>query len=76
SPKPHVTVELEPIPETIPVTPYIFTTKTFTPEKPVTFTPNPLAEVVQPSLSLTNVSLPVIPIPKELPTPPQVPTVH
>ncbi|NRG70046.1 glucan-binding protein, partial [Streptococcus suis] len=76
SPKPHVTVELEPIPEPITVTPDIFTPKTFTPEKPVTFTPKPLAEVVQPSLTLTKVTLPVKPIPKELPTPPQVPTVH
>ncbi|MBO4132550.1 glucan-binding protein, partial [Streptococcus suis] len=76
SPKPHVTVELEPIPEPITVTPDIFTPKTFTPEKPVTFTPKPLAEVVQPSLTLTKVTLPVKPIPKELPTPPQVPTIH
>ncbi|HFI0335458.1 TPA: SspB-related isopeptide-forming adhesin, partial [Streptococcus suis] len=43
---------------------------------PVTFTPKPLEEVVQPSLTLTKVNLPVKPIPKELPTPPQVPTVH
>ncbi|HEO6120222.1 TPA: LPXTG cell wall anchor domain-containing protein [Streptococcus agalactiae] len=76
SPKPHVTVELEPIPEPITVTPDIYTPKTFTPEKPVTFTPKPLDEVVQPSLTLTKVTLPVKPIPKELPTPPQVPTVH
>ncbi len=76
SPKPHVTVKLEPIPEPITVTPDVFTPKTFTPEKPVTFTPKPLDEVVQPSLTLTKVTLPVKPIPKELPTPPQVPTVH
>ncbi|MFH6795300.1 GbpC/Spa domain-containing protein, partial [Streptococcus suis] len=76
SPKPNVTVELEPIPEPITVTPDVFSPKTFTPEKPVTFTPKPLEEVVQPSLSLTKVTLPVKPIPKELPTPPQVPTVH
>lgn len=76
SPKPHVTVELEPVPEPITVTPDVFTPKTFTPEKPVTFTPTPLEEVVQPSLTLTKVTLPVKPIPKELPTPPQVPTVH
>ncbi|MEG3309008.1 GbpC/Spa domain-containing protein [Streptococcus suis] len=76
SPKPHVTVELEPVPEPITVTPDVFTPKTFTPEKPVTFTPKPLEEVVQPSLTLTKVTLPVKPIPKELPTPPQVPTVH
>ncbi len=76
SPKPHVTVELEPISEPITVTPDVFTPKTFTPEKPVTFTPKPLDEVVQPSLTLTKVTLPVKPIPKELPTPPQVPTVH
>ncbi|HFU4460248.1 TPA: GbpC/Spa domain-containing protein, partial [Streptococcus suis] len=76
SPKPHVTVELEPIPEPITVTPDVFTPKTFAPEKPVTFTPKPLDEVVQPSLTLTKVTLPVKPIPKELPTPPQVPTVH
>ncbi|HFI0573379.1 TPA: GbpC/Spa domain-containing protein, partial [Streptococcus suis] len=76
SPKPHVTVELEPIPEPITVTPDVFSPKTFTPEKPVTFTPKPLEEVVQPSLTLTKVTLPVKPIPKELPTPPQVPTVH
>jgi hypothetical protein len=66
SPKPHVTVELEPIPEPITVTPDVFTPKTFTPEKPVTFTPKPLEEVVQPSLTLTKVTLPVKPIPKEL----------
>ena len=76
SPKPHVTVELEPIPEPITVTPDVFTPKTFTPEKPVTFTPKPLEEVVQPSLTLTKVTLPVKPTPKELPTPPQVPTIH
>lgn len=76
SPKPHVAVELEPVPEPITVTPDVFTPKTFTPEKPVTFTPKPLEEVVQPSLTLTKVNLPVKPIPKELPTPPQVPTVH
>lgn len=76
SPKPHVTVELEPVPEPITATPDVFTPKTFTPEKPVTFTPKPLEEVVQPSLTLTKVTLPVKPIPKELPTPPQVPTVH
>ncbi|WP_061632930.1 SspB-related isopeptide-forming adhesin, partial [Streptococcus suis] len=76
SPKPHVTVDLEPVPEPITVTPDVFTPITFTPEKPVTFTPKPLEEVVQPSLSLTKVTLPVKPIPKELPTPPQVPTVH
>lgn len=76
SPKPHVTVELEPVPEPITVTPDVFTPKTFTPEKPVTFTPKPLEEVVQPTLTLTKVTLPVKPIPKELPTPPQVPTVH
>ncbi|HEM4219970.1 TPA: glucan-binding protein, partial [Streptococcus suis] len=76
SPKPHVTVELEPIPEPITVTPDIYIPKTFTPEKPVTFTPKPLDEVVQPNLTLTKVTLPVRPIPKELPTPPQVPTVH
>ncbi|HHU3801492.1 TPA: SspB-related isopeptide-forming adhesin, partial [Streptococcus agalactiae] len=76
SPKSHVTVELEPVPEPITVTPDVFTPKTFTPEKPVTFTPKPLEEVVQPSLTLTKVTLPVKPIPKELPTPPQVPTVH
>ncbi|HFU3984941.1 TPA: SspB-related isopeptide-forming adhesin [Streptococcus suis] len=76
SPKPHVTVELEPVPEPITVTPDVFTPKTFTPEKPVTFTPKPLEEVVQPSLTLTKVTLPVKPIPKELPTPPEVPTVH
>ncbi|HGA1217567.1 TPA: GbpC/Spa domain-containing protein, partial [Streptococcus suis] len=76
SPKPHVTVDHEPVPEPITVTPDVFTPKTFTPEKPVTFTPKPLEEVVQPSLSLTKVTLPVKPIPKELPTPPQVPTVH
>ncbi|MDQ8815535.1 GbpC/Spa domain-containing protein [Streptococcus ruminantium] len=76
SPKPHVTVELEPVPEPITVTPDVFTPKTFTPEKPVTFTPKPLEEVVQPSLTLTKVTLPVKPIPKELPTPPQIPTVH
>lgn len=76
SPKPHVTVELEPVPEPITVTPDVFTPKNFTPEKPVTFTPKPLEEVVQPSLTLTKVTLPVKPIPKELPTPPQVPTVH
>ncbi|HFI0646375.1 TPA: SspB-related isopeptide-forming adhesin, partial [Streptococcus suis] len=76
SPKPHVAVELEPVPEPITVTPDVFTPKTFTPEKPVTFTPKPLEEVVQPSLTLTKVTLPVKPIPKELPTPPQVPTVH
>lgn len=76
SPKPHVTVEPEPIPEPITVTPDVFTPKTFTPEKPVTFTPKPLEEVVQPSLTLTKVTLPVKPTPKELPTPPQVPTVH
>lgn len=76
SPKPHVTVELEPVPEPITVTPDVYTPKTFTPEKPVTFTPKPLEEVVQPSLTLTKVTLPVKPIPKELPTPPQVPTIH
>ncbi|HHA6169778.1 TPA: SspB-related isopeptide-forming adhesin [Staphylococcus aureus] len=76
SPKPHVTVELEPAPEPITVTPDVFIPKTFTPEKPVTFTPKPLEDVVQPSLTLTKVTLPVKPIPKELPTPPQVPTVH
>ncbi|MGV3145476.1 SspB-related isopeptide-forming adhesin [Streptococcus parasuis] len=76
SPKPHVTVELEPVPEPITVTPDVYTPKSFTPEKPVTFTPKPLEEVVQPSLTLTKVTLPVKPIPKELPTPPQVPTVH
>lgn len=76
SPKPHVTVELEPVPEPITVTPDVFTPKNFTPEKPVTFTPKPLEEVVQPSLTLTKVTLPVKPIPKELPTPPQVPTIH
>lgn len=76
SPKPHVTVEPEPIPEPITVTPDIYIPKTFTPEKPVTFTPKPLEEVVQPSLTLTKVTLPVKPTPKELPTPPQVPTVH
>ncbi|HEL2590949.1 TPA: glucan-binding protein, partial [Streptococcus suis] len=76
SPKPHVTVDLDPVPEPITVTPDVFTPKTFTPEKPVTFTPKPLEEVVQPSLTLTKVTLPVKPIPKELPTPPQVPTVH
>lgn len=76
SAKPHVTVELEPIPEPITVTPDVFTPKTFTPEKPVTFIPMPLDEVVQPSLTLTKVTLPVKPIPKELPTPPQVPIVH
>ncbi|WNO79523.1 GbpC/Spa domain-containing protein [Streptococcus suis] len=76
SPKPHVTLDLDPVPEPITVTPDVFTPKTFTPEKPVTFTPKPLAEVVQPSLTLTKVTLPVKPIPKELPTPPQVPTVH
>lgn len=76
SPKPHVTVELEPVPEPITVTPDVFTPKNFTPEKPVTFTPTPLEEVVQPSLTLTKVTLPVKPIPKELPTPPQVPTIH
>ncbi|HEM4276062.1 TPA: LPXTG cell wall anchor domain-containing protein [Streptococcus suis] len=76
SPKPHVTVDLDPVPEPITVTPDVFTPKTFTPEKPVTFTPKPLDEVVQPSLTLTKVTLPVKPIPKELPTPPQVPTVH
>lgn len=76
SPKPHVTVELEPVPEPITVTPDVYTPKSFTPEKPVTFTPKPLEEVVQPTLTLTKVTLPVKPIPKELPTPPQVPTVH
>ncbi|MFS9142052.1 SspB-related isopeptide-forming adhesin [Streptococcus infantis] len=76
SPKPHVTVELEPVPEPITVTPDVYIPKTFTPEKPVTFTPKPLEEVVQPSLTLDKVTLPVKPIPKELPTPPQVPTVH
>lgn len=76
SPKPHVTVELEPVPEPITVTPDVFIPKTFTLEKPVTFTPKPLEDVVQPSLTLTKVTLPVKPIPKELPTPPQVPTVH
>ncbi|HEM2715041.1 TPA: glucan-binding protein, partial [Streptococcus suis] len=76
SPKPHVTVELEPIPEPITVTPDVYIPKTFTPEKPVTFTPKPLKEVVQPSLTLTKVTLPVKPTPKELPTPPQAPTVH
>ncbi|HEM3629180.1 TPA: LPXTG cell wall anchor domain-containing protein [Streptococcus suis] len=76
SPKPHVTVELEPVPEPITVTPDVYTPKTFTPEKPVTFMPKPLEEVVQPNLTLTKVNLPVKPIPKELPTPPQVPTVH
>lgn len=76
SPKPHVTVELEPVPEPITVIPDVFTPKTFTPEKPVTFMPKPLEEVIQPSLTLTKVTLPVKPIPKELPTPPQVPTVH
>lgn len=76
SPKPHVTVELEPVPKPITVTPDVYTPKTFTPEKPVTFTPKSLEEVVQPSLTLTKVTLPVKPIPKELPTPPQVPTVH
>ncbi|MCK1210314.1 LPXTG cell wall anchor domain-containing protein [Streptococcus uberis] len=76
SPKPHVTVELEPVSEPITVTPDVYTPKSFTPEKPVTFTPKPLEEVVQPSLTLTKVTLPVKPIPKELPTPPQVPTVH
>ncbi|VTS29929.1 agglutinin receptor [Streptococcus porcinus] len=76
SPKPHVTVELEPVPEPITVIPDVFTPKTFTPEKPVTFMPKPLEEVVQPNLTLTKVTLPVKPIPKELPTPSQVPTVH
>ncbi|WP_044984736.1 hypothetical protein, partial [Streptococcus suis] len=63
SPKPHVTVELEPVPEPITVTPDVYTPKTFTPEKPVTFTPKPLEEVVQPNLTLTKVTLPVKPIP-------------
>ena len=69
-------MELEPVPEPITVTPDVYIPKTFTPEKPLTFTPKPLEEVVQPSLTLTKVTLPVKPIPKELPTPLEVPTVH
>lgn len=76
NPKSHVTVELEPVPDPITVIPDVYTPKTFTPENPVTFTPKPLEEIVEPSLTLTKVTLPVNPIPEDLPISPTVPTVH
>ncbi|MEY8462300.1 SspB-related isopeptide-forming adhesin [Streptococcus merionis] len=76
SPKPHVTPDLEPLPDPVPFTPEVFTPKTFTPEKPVTFTPKPLETVSEPSVTLTKVTLPTTPHPEPLPNVPDVPTVH
>ncbi|MER0123182.1 SspB-related isopeptide-forming adhesin [Streptococcus sp. ZJ93] len=75
-PKPHVKVELEPVPEPLTVEPETYTPKSFTPEPPVTFTPKPLNNVTQPTLTLTKVTEPTRPTPKPLPKAPQVPTVH
>ncbi len=76
SPKPHVTPKLDPIPEPIKVLPKTFTPKTFTPEQPVSFKEKPLEKIIQPSLTLTKVTLPKEPKPEPLPKAPQVPTVH
>lgn len=76
SPKPHVTPNLEPVPEPIKVVPKTYTPNTFTPEQPVTFKEKPLEKVTQPSLTLTKVTLPKEPTPEPLPKAPQVPTVH
>ncbi|EHI69350.1 glucan-binding protein C [Streptococcus ictaluri 707-05] len=76
SPKPHVTPDLEPLPDPVPFTPEVFTPKTFTPENPVTFTPKPLETVVEPSVTLTKVTLPTTPSPEPLPKVPDVPTIH
>lgn len=75
-PKPHVTPNLDPVPEPINVTPDTFVPKTFDPENPVTFTPKPLEKVTQPNLSLTTVTLPKPPKPQPLPKVPETPTVH
>lgn len=75
-PRPHVKAELEPVPAPLHVTPEVFTPQTFTPEKPVTFTPKELTKVEEPTLQLVKVTSPHSPVLKSEPKPLVTPKVH
>lgn len=75
-PRPHVTAELEPLPDPIHATPEVYHPRTFTPEKPVHFQPKDLEKVTEPSLNLVSVPLPHQPVLRPLPKPVAPPRVH
>ena len=76
NPKPHVKAELEPVPDSLHVTPEVFKPQIFKPEKPVTFTPKKLKKVEEPSLRLVKVTSSQKPVLKLEPKPLLAPTVH